>query len=467
MEPISRRTVLRGIGVTMALPLLEAMAPKKVSAASVETFPTRLAVLYMPNGVNPNAWTPKGVGSEFVLSEILAPLAKHQSEILVLTELMNKGSIPGDGHYYKIAPFLTGTEITKTTGANLNSGGVSLDQLIAQQIGNFTPIPSLELSVDPPTTYVDTNVGLTALYGSHISWSTPTTPVSREINPQAAFDRLFKRSENGGLSVTKADQSILDAVQADANALKKKLGAADTLKLEEYFDSVRAVEKRIAFDATRRKHQILDDQILKAEVTRLGDRIKSWYAVPGDKRPLEHTEQVRIMMDLMVLGFWTDSTRVATFLFGNEVSGRNFSFLDGVHGGHHEYSHHENKADKLDAYKRIGIWHLTQYAYLLERMRGIKEGDKTLLDNSMVLLGSGIKDGNAHSPYNLPIVLAGRGGGSIATGRHLIYDAKTPLCNLHLGLLRRMGVTAGRFGDSTGELAGLSDPKFTGLSVKA
>lgn len=461
MERLTRRNVLKGAGVSLTLPVLEALAPKTAEAAQ-EKSPTRLAVLYMPNGVNPFAWEPKGRGSEFELSEILAPLAPVKQDILVLTELMNRGSITGDGHYYKIAPFLTGTTIAKTTGANLNAGGISLDQLIAQKLGNLTPLPSLELSLDPPTTYVDTNVGLTALYGSHISWSTPTTPVSREINPQAAFDRLFRRGQNGK-SVSPSDQSVLDAIREEAAGLRKKISAADRIKLEEYLDAVRAVEKRIAFDAKRRKSEILDDPILRAEADKLDKRIKDWYAVPGDKRPLDHTEQVRIMMDLMVLAFWSDSTRVSTFLFGNEVSGRNFSFLEGVHGGHHEYSHHENNAEKLLAYKKIGIWHLQQYAYLLQRLKGIKEGEGNLLDNSMILFGSGIKDGNAHSPYNLPLVLGGRGGNTLSTGRHLAYSKNTPLCNLHLAILRRMGITAERFGDSTGELKGLSDKDFAGL----
>jgi hypothetical protein len=264
--------------------------------------------------------------------------------------------------------------------------------------------------------------------------------------------------------VSASDKSVLDSVLDDASGLKKKISAADRLKLEEYLDAVRAVEKRIAFDAARRKGSVLDDPILRAESEKLDKRIKDWYAVPGDKRPLDHTEQVRIMLDLMVLGFWSDSTRVSTFLFGNEVSGRNFGFLPGVHGGHHEYSHHENNAEKLDAYKKIGIWHLAQYGYMLQRMKAIKDGEGTLLDNSMVLFGSGIKDGNAHSPYNLPLVLGGRGGNTLSTGRHLTYAKNTPLCNLHLGLLRRMGVQLERFGDSTGELKGLSDKDFAGLA---
>jgi hypothetical protein len=476
---LSRRTMLKGLGVMMGLPLLEAMETRAAHAGQNAAtakgpngqngrsangkYPVRLAVLYMPNGVNPHAWMPDGIGSDFKLSEILAPLEKVKSEILVFTELMNSGSITGDGHYYKVAPFLTGTTITKTTGHDLRCGAVSLDQIIAQRIGNMTPLPSLELSIEPPTTYVDRNVGLTSLYGSHISWSSPTTPVTREINPQMAFDRLFrsKAGRHGGASVR--DQSVLDAVMDDAKRLQGKVGQADRRKLDEYFESVRSVERRIAFDAIRRKAEVLDDPMARAEVEKLGGRITSYYAVPEGKRSIDHTEQVRLMFDIMVLAFWTDSTRVATFMFGNEVSGRNFSFLPGVGGGHHQISHHENDKAKLEEYKRIGIWHMEQYAYMLDRMRSIREGDGTLLDNAIVQIGSGMKDGNAHSPYNLPIVLGGRGGKTLATGRHLIYEKKTPLCNLYVGVLNRMGVPTKQFGDSTGELAGIADPTFRGL----
>lgn len=464
---ISRRTVLRGLGVTMCLPLLESMQPAAAQAAGkagARKAPVRLAVLYMPNGVNPHHWQPTGIGSDFQLSEILAPLANVKSDLLVFTELMNKNSITGDGHYVKVAPFLTGTAVTKTTGSDLRCGGVSVDQIIAQRIGNLTPLPSLELSIEPVTTGVDTNVGFTRLYGSHISWSNPTTPVTREVNPQLAFDRLFRSGSTQGKGAAQEDRSILDLVSEDAKRLQKKVGKADQLKLEEYFDSVRAVEKRIAFDAERRKQEHLDDPLARKEVEKLGARIVDYYKDPArlSERKIDHTEQVRLMLDIMVLGFWTDSTRVATFMFGNEVSGKNFSFLPGVNGGHHQISHHENDQAKLEEYKRINIWHIQQYAYMLERMKSIKEGEGTLLDNSMVLFGSGMKDGNAHSPYNLPLLLAGRGGGTLATGRHLIYEKRTPLCNLYLGILNRMGTPVEQLGDSTGELPGLSDPNFKG-----
>jgi len=468
---LSRRTVLRGLGVAMGLPLLEAMGPLAGAYAAplagpAPKAPVRMAVLYMPNGVHPKLWTPAGQGSAFELSEVLQPLAGVKQDILVLTELMNQASIQGDGHYVKIAPFLTGTAVTRTTGSDLRVGGVSLDQLVAQHIGNLTPLPSLELSVEPVTTGVDANVGFTRLYGSPISWGTPPPPVSRETTPQLAFDRLF-RSGGGRGAKSARDASVLDAVREDAKRLRGVVGQADRLKLEEYFEAVRAVEQRIAFDAARRRQEVLADPLARREVEKLGERIRDYYAADParvSERGIDHTEQVRLMLDIIVLAFWTDSTRVSTFLFGNEVSGKNFSFLPGVSGGHHQISHHENDPAKMEEYKRINIWHLQQYAYMLERMKSIREGEGTLLDNSMVLFGSGMRDGNAHSPHNLPIVLAGRAGGTLATGRHLVYDKKTPLCNLYKGMLARMGVKGvERFGDSTGELPGLSDPEFAGV----
>jgi uncharacterized protein DUF1552 len=467
---ISRRTVLRGLGVTMCLPLLEAMGTGRAYGAVAQTAkrkaPVRMAVLYMPNGVNPHAWTPAGMGSDFQLSPTLAPLANVKSEVLVLSELMNRQSIEGDGHYVKVAPFLTGTHVTKTTGSDLRCGGVSLDQMVAQRIGNLTPLPSLELSIEPVTMGVDTNVGYTRLYGSHISWSTPTTPLTREINPQLAFDRLFRAGAGKGKAAASHDRSILDVVAEDAKRLQAQVGKSDQLKLEEYFESVRSVEKRIAFDAARRAGEYLDDPLARAEVEKLGGRIADYYKDPArlGERRIDHTEQVRLMLDIMVLAFWTDATRVATFMFGNEVSGKNFSFLPGVSGGHHQISHHENDKAKLEEYQKINLWHVQQYAYMLERMRAIKEGDGTLLDNAMVMFASGMKDGNAHSPFNLPVVLAGRAGGALATGRHLVYEKKTPLCNLYRSMLVCMGTPVSAFGDSTGELPGLADPSFKGVA---
>ena len=460
--------MLRGVGAMMSLPLLEAMRPLTALAGKTAAkFPVRMAVLYMPNGVNPNAWTPKTTGRNFELSPTLSPLAKVQDDLLVLTELWNAAADTGDGHYVKTGGFLTGTTITRTTGSDVCSGGVSMDQIAAQRVGNFTPLPSLELGIEATHTFVDTNVGFTTLYGGHISWNTPTTPVAKEVNPQLAFDRLFRSNGGGHGGDPVANASVIDLVLDDAKRLQRKVGRADQLKLNEYLDSVRAVEKRIEFEARRKADEANADPLVTREIDRLGGRIKDYYADPAkvSERRTNHTEHVRLMLDLMVLAFWSDSTRVSTFMFGNAVSGKNFSFLDGVKGGHHEISHHENNAAKMEQYQRINTWHLTQYAYMLEKMKAIKESEGTLLDNSMILLGAGMRDGNAHSPKNLPIILAGRGGGTLATGRHLVYEKKTPLTNLYRSMLARVGAPVEKLADSTGELLGLADPNFKGVAV--
>lgn len=460
--------MLKGVGAMMSLPMLEAMGPFTATAASNSSrkgkHPVRLAVLYMPNGVNPHAWTPKGVGREFELSPILEPLASHKNDLLVLTELWNAASNTGDGHYVKTGGFLTGTTITRTTGSDLRSGAISMDQVVAQHGGNLTPLPSLELGIEPPATGVDTNVGYTQLYGAHISWSTPVTPLAKELNPKLAFDRLFRSNTASRRAEAARDQSVIDLVLEDARRLQRKLGQADQQKLNEYLDSVRSVEKRIEFDAKRQRADVLEDPLARQAIEDLGRRIDV-YSDPArvSERRGNHTEHVRLMLDLMVLGFWTDSTRVSTFMFGNAVSGRNFSFLEGVKGGHHQTSHHENDKEKLEQYKRINTWHMAQLAYMLDKMKAIKEGEGNLLDNSMVLFGAGMRDGNAHNPHNLPVVLAGRGGGTLSPGRHLVYEKNTPLCNLYVSMLNRLGTPMEKFSDSTGELPGLSDPNFTGL----
>ena len=472
--PISRRTVLRGLGAAVTVPWLEAMGPLTIAsaaaaaspaAAAAAKHPVRLAVLYMANGVNEHAWTPSGQGRDFDLSPTLSPLASVKDEILVFTELMNAGSTGGDGHYVKTSGFLTGTTITKTTGKDLRSGGTSMDQLAAQRIGRLTPLPSLELGIEPVTTGIDTNVGYTRLYGSHVSWSTPTTPLAKEINPRLAFNRLFKSS---AAATSADDKSILDIVSDDAKSLRAQVGRADQQKLDNYLESIRAVEKRIEHNLrVRAEQEDVRPEVLTA-LDELDKRIQTWEVNPerskqlNRRNPGDHTEHVRLMLDLMVLAFWSDSTRVSTFMFGNAVSGKNFSFLDGVKGGHHQLSHHENKPENLEQYQKINQWHVAQYAYMLERMKSIREGAGTLLDNSMILFGSGIKDGNKHDPKNLPLVLAGKAGGTLATGRHLTYKRNTPLCNLYASMLDRMNTPVNRFGDSTGKLKGLDDPTFSG-----
>ncbi len=465
---ITRRTMLKGIGATLALPVLEAMLPASTGAMGAR-FPVRMAHLYIPNGVHADLWTPRETGRNFELPQTLSPLAEVKDDILVLSELMNHASDIGDGHYVKTSGYLTSTTITHTTGDDLNSNGVSMDQVAAKKIGNLTPLPSLELGIEPPATGVDTNVGYTQLYGAHIAWSQPTLPLAKEINPKLAFDRLFRPKpatsrEAADIAATR-DRSVLDLVAGDARRLQQKLGSGDRAKLDEYLESVRAVERRIEWDANRQSETATSDPAARAAVDDLGRRIDA-YSDPArlSERAGNHTEHTRLMLDLMALAFWTDTTRISTFMFGNAVSARSFAFLGGGVGSHHETSHHENNAAKLENYQRITQWHVGQYAYLIGKLRGIREGAGTLLDQCMIVLGAGMRDGNAHSPKNLPIILAGRGGGTIATGRHVMHEPGTPLANLWHSMLNRIGASAERFADSTGELKGLDDPGFKGVA---
>ena len=394
---LSRRQLLRGAGATLALPFLEAMRPLYGQTASSGD-PIRMACLFMPNGVRTDKWTPSGSGKSFKLSPILSPLEALKEHLTVISGLTNQPSHKGDGHYFKTAGWLTCSTIASTTGSDVSANGISIDQLAAEAIGRQTKLPSMELGTEPITSGVDRNVNLTRLYGSHISWKKPDVPLPCEINPQSAFDRLFRNTDKNGKGKSD-DQSVIDIVIDDANSLKRTLGIEDKHKLEQYLESVREVERRIENEAA----QIGAGQNISEEAARqlaaLNKRIGT--AMGGNKKGLgsvqriDHTEHARLMLDLIALAFWTDSTRVATFMFGNAVSGKNFSFLDGVSGSHHSISHHKGDQKQLDQYQRINTWHSAQLAYLLKAMKSLPEGNANVLDNSMVLFGSGIRDGNA------------------------------------------------------------------------
>jgi len=438
---ISRRTMLRGMGAAMALPVLDAMLPARASAAAAAKPPVRMACLYFPNGVWQESWIPKETGADFTLPYALEPLHDFRSLLNVFSGLDKAASRQGDGHYAKTANFLTGEPVTKTTGKDISAGGISMDQLAVQRLGHMTPLPSLELGIDPVISGIDSNVGYTRLYGSYISWRSANAPVAKEINPRFVYERLFGEKDDSGREVPAARnedfQSILDLALGDAKRLRSRLGRDDQVKIDEYLESVRAVEKRIEFSMKP------DPREWKPSTT------PDLPAPPGQEIPGDFREHVKLMLDLMVMAFQTDSTRILSFMFANDVSGRNFSFLPGVSGGHHDMSHHENKEEKIKQYQEINRWHAEQYAYLLGRLRDIPEGDGTLLDNSMILFGSSISDGNRHDPNNLPIVVAGNAGGAIRTGLHVASPKETPLCNLYLTMLDAMGVEVEAFGDST------------------
>lgn len=454
---LPRRSFLKGAGAMLGLPLLDAMgtlealaapdaaaSPKKASRVQA---PVRMACIYFPNGVWTKNWFPQKEGADFDLPFALEPLAKHRDKLLIFSGLDKQHSHQGDGHYAKTANFLTGLPVRKTAGKDISVGGLSIDQLCAEQIGHLTPLPSLELGVDPVISGIDTNVGYTRLYGCYISWRSPSMPLAKEINPRLAYERLFSVMKTK--RVTAADRrqqedrkALLDLVLNDANKLRNRLGRDDQFKLDEYLDAVREVEKRLEFfskaDArgwTPESHPTADIAAPKGE--------------PGD-----HQEHVRLMLDLIVLAFWTDSTRISSFMFANDVSGKNFGrLIPGTGGSHHEFSHHQDKAEKYEPYAKINRWHNEQLAYLMDKLAAIKEGERSLLDNSMVLFGSSMSDGNRHDPANLPIILAGRGGGKLKTGRYLANPKGTPLCNLYLSMLEHMGTPVEKFGDSTGALA--------------
>jgi len=430
---LNRRTLLRGAGAAIGLPWLEAMA----APAGGSKPPVRMAALYMPNGVHPDMWTPEGDKRDFKLSPTLSPLADLQDQLMVLTNLWNPGSVGGDGHYVKISGWLTCTTVTKTLGVDVSCNGVSMDQLAVQKTGRQTPIASMELGIAPVTTGVDKNVGYTRVYGSHISWASPTSPLARELNPQLAFERLF-RAGNGQADGAKEEALLLDRVLTDAKELRQKLGGADRQRLDEYLSVVRSLEDRL-------------ERAASPEQSKWKPRV----ALDPAGNPKDYAEHVRLMFDIIALAFQSDSTRVATFLFGNEVSNQNFAFVDGVTGAHHSLSHHENKPDNMRQYQLINKWHIEQYGYLLRKLRDMKEGDSNVLDNSMILLGAGIRDGNKHDPHNLPVVLAGKAGGRLASGQHLSYEKDTPLSNLYVSMLDAFGAPVERFADSTGRLPGV------------
>ena len=462
---ISRRTMLRGVGVSMALPLLNVMTPPTLYGADPKVVPrktpVRLGVMFFPYGVHPKRWAPEKEGPLVELSDQLAPMEKIKSNVLVLSNLWNAKCNQGDGHYFKDASFLTSMTINKTVGADINAGGISIDQLLAQHLGSDTKLPSIELGMEAPAKGIDGNVNITRLYSNHIAWSSASTPLACEIDPVQAFDRLFREgaanSQRKDLTPTALtrfdDKSVLDVVTADSNALKRTLGMEDQRKLDEYMTSVRDVERRLSQEMKRAKEPRRIDPLALKGLPVLEEAIRT--SKRGD-RTSDHTPQVKLMLDIMLMAFWTDTTRISTFMFGNSVSGRNFSFLEGVKDSHHELSHHENKDEKLNQLAKITAWHVAQFAYLVERMGQIKEGSGTLLDNSLILFGSALKDGNAHNPRDLPLLLAGRGGNALTGGRHIKFKENTPLANLYGEIAVRMGLQVDKFGDSTGPLKELA-----------
>jgi hypothetical protein len=416
------------------MPMARAQAPSPKN-------PVRMAMLYVPNGVNVAHWYPKGTGREFELSTTLEPLADLENQILVLSNLWNEGAKGGDGHYAKEATWLTSVVIKKTPGVDI-ANGTSVDQVAAQRVGDRTPLPSIELGVAPVAVGVDLAVGYTRIYGSHIAWANANTPLPRELNPKVAYERLFRAGTAQSGDAAKLDSLLLDRVLGDAKRLRGEVGAADGKRLDEYLSVMRSLEQRAQKSASGERRTWKARTPLRPE------------NAPAEQ-PGSHQDHCELMLDIIATAFQSDSTRIATFMFGNAVSETSFRFLDGITMGHHDTSHHGKAEEKLRQYQVISRWHVAQYARLLHKLRSMKEGDSTVLDNSMILFGSALSDGDAHSPRKLPIVLGGGGGGRIDSGQHRMYPEDTALANLYVSMLDAFGAPVERFADSTGPLPGV------------
>lgn len=444
-QPIPRRTLLKGVGAAMALPMLEAMLPSGAyAAAPAGGHPVRTAFFFVPNGMHIPDWTPATEGALTKLPYILEPLHKVKGSLNVLTGLtQDHARAHGDGggdHARSTAAFLTGCQPRKTAGADIKVG-ISADQLMAQRIGHLTRFPSLEIGCERGAQAGNCDSGYSCAYSSSISWRSESTPVAKEVDPRLVFERLFSNGDAQQTAESRAKRdlyrkSILDFVLEDADRLKSQLGAHDQRKMDEYFTGIRELELRL--DRAAKEGAVL---------------------VNGQARPNgippNYDEHIRLLGDMLVLAFQADLTRIATFMFANDGSNRSYKMI-GIPEGHHDLSHHGRDPNKQARIRQINRFHIAQFAYFLEKLQSVKEGEGTLLDNSIILYGAGISDGDRHNHDNLPILMAGRGAGTIRSGRHIVYPNETPLNNLLLSVMERAGAQISSFGDSKGPLPNLS-----------
>ena len=435
-KTLDRRTILRGAaGASVALPLLEAMQP--ASAASVVVGPNRMAFVFFPNGAIMDKWKPSGEGTNFQMNTTMESLERHRKDVLIMTGLtQHHARANGDGggdHARNASAFLTGAQPRKTHGADIKVG-VSIDQAAAHLVGRNTRLPSLELGIDRGKNAGNCDSGYSCAYSANISWTSPNTPTAKEIHPRLAFERLFGSKESAKTAErrNRFRKSILDFVADDASRLQVQLGGTDRQKLDEYFTSVREIEKRIEAAARMQVQDVPDMQLPEG--------------VPRDL-----AEHIKLMYDIMLVAFQTDSTRIATFMLGSAGSNRSYPEVE-VRDGHHGLSHHRNDAGKMEKIARIDRYLMDQFCLFLDRMKNVKEGSGNLLDNSMILYGSAISDGNKHQHHDLPIVLAGGGAGTVKTGRVAHFPNETPLNNLFLSMAERVGANLNELGNSTGKL---------------
>jgi Protein of unknown function (DUF1552) len=441
---MSRRTVLRGLGATIALPLLDAMIPALTATANTPAKAARrLGVVYHPNGVIYQNWLPKGVGRAFELSPILAPLEPFRKQLIVVTGLAcQPAQALGDGggdHSRASGSYLTGVHVKKSDSVVGN--GISMDQIAAKAFERDTQLSSLQLTADENSLVGACDVGYSCAYSSTLSWLTPTLPLMAENNPRVVFERLFGSTDSTDPQVRafrlRQDRSLLDSVTDRVRQLQRKLGPADNTKVNDYLASLRDVERRIQ----------------KAEA-------QSATEVPDVDRPAGIPEgfdaHVKLLYDLQLLAYQSDLTRVITFMYGREQTGRPYPQI-GIPDPHHQLSHHQGDPAKLEKCTRIQTYHVTLFAGYLEKLRSTPDGDGSLLDHMIVVYGAGLSNSDRHSHGPLPTLVLGGGAGTIAGGRHLVYPDDTPLANLHVTLLDRLGVPVERLGDSTGRFNELSE----------
>ena len=438
-KALPRRTVLRGIGTTLALPLLDGMVPALTALSRTAAQPVkRLGVVYVPNGIVMEQWTPAAAGAGFEMTPTLQPLVPFRDRLLVISGLSNKG--PDNVHETGATGFLTGVPPRRTQGSELGAG-VSVDQVVAGETARHTQLASLELALESGEDVGTCGAGYTCAYTNTLCWRSATTPLPMETNPRTVFERLL--GDAGGtdpaarLARIEQNRSLLDAVTDKVAALRRDLGARDRHKLGEYLDAVRDIERRI------QKAEAQVDQPLPEIAAPLGI-------------PTSFDEHAKLMFDLQVLAYQTDLTRVVSFMLSREYSGRTYPEI-GVPEAHHPTSHHQNDPDKLAKLARINTYHISLLAYYLDKLRATPDGDGSLLDHVMVLYGAGLSDGNRHSSENLPILLAGGGAGTLDCGRHVQCADPTPMSNLHVTLMDKLGLPVERFGTSTGGIETLSN----------
>ena len=443
---LPRRMFLRGVGATLALPLLDGMVPAFAAVRNTAARPVqRLFIGYVPNGMIMDKWTPVTDGAGFALPVTLEPLAPFKDRLLVLSGLSSRPAmpLPGEGtgdHVRAAASFLTGVHPKKTEGPDIR-GGVSMDQIAATELGKDTQLTSLELALDPNELIGACEAGWSCAYANTLSWRTATTPLPMENQPRAVFERLFGDTDDttpqARLARIREDRSILDSLVQEVDSFQQALGPTDRAKVTQYLDAIRDIERRI--------------QLAEAQ----SDRELPAMERPSGGIPDTFAEHARLMFDLQVLAFQTDLTRVITFMMSREVSPRTYPEL-GIPDPHHGLSHHQNNPVQMDKLATLNRHHIEQLAYFMDRLENTPDGDGTLLDHMTLMYGCGISDGNRHLHTNLPVLLAGGAAGRLEGGRHLRYAEGTPLTNLQLTLLDLLGVPIDTLGDSTGTLDRLS-----------